>query len=515
MHLFYRPIVPFSDFGIGSSQTFDFVSDVIARAASGGHGHDLTVREALQLMLDEMKHRDLPADARSWLTSFIADSHASASDPAAAVVASEQGAQGTTGASALVQARLLEGQAMALEMAGKPAESLQSIDHALAIVETQKADSLQIEALSRLLTMKVRFGIRQRLLPFAEAEALAKRAMSLRSAQEDESKGHLQQRAEAGIALTDVYLLDRRYDDARANLTRVESMLENRNLLGHDMLLDAYLTGQHLVLGDTERVIPAFEALIGKWTDAYGPGFRTVASLKAQYAEALERAGRIDEAIAASEEARRIARRNDAENIDVLDLDRLIARRLLRAGEYERARSTATSLREALATRKEPLARSMTVLAWSLQADADLLEQRPEDAYAAIENAETVLAGMKPDDAGFVRARRTLDRVRADHCLSTGDLECARIYARKSLDAAVSVLDDPQDVLLAHRLLALATTADPVTRADGAKLLANAKSSALRYFDGCNPFVSMITRTEPIPGIAAMALPPPKGCHPS
>jgi serine/threonine protein kinase/tetratricopeptide (TPR) repeat protein len=495
------------------TRTFDFVTDVMARAASGPDGDDMTVREALSLMERELDKRDLPLEARSWISSFIADAHLSANDPTAAFETATQGIATSATKGGLVQARLLEGQSMAQEMAGNHAGAVASLDAALEIVERQRASDIQVATLSRLLTNKVRYGVRQRLIPFDQAQALAERAIALGDRSRAGPRTSPQDQAQAYIALVDVHLLARRYDRARVTLTEVEALLERQGLLGKDMLLDAYLAAQHLVLGDTADTLTALESLIGRWTASYGPNFRSVASLRAQYAEALERAGRIDESIDESEQARRIIRRDDTRSLDVLDLDRLIARRLLRRGDTARASEFATSLANTLGSRDDPGARPLLSQTWSLRAEARLLENDPVAAGAMIDEAMAALAGLDDEDLGFTRAQRVANRVRAERCLLTGDIACAQLNARAVLDSSVSVLDDPHEILIAQRTLGLAMIARPDGRESGHRELATARATAAKLFGACNSYTRAMERNHPVPGASVLAELDGQGCR--
>lgn len=487
------------------TRTFDFVTDVMARASSGPNGDDMTVREALTLMERELDKRDLPVEARSWISSFIADAHLSANDPGAAVETATHGIATSAKDGGLVQARLLEGQSMAQEMAGNHTAAIASLDAALAIVERQRASDIQVATLSRLLTNKVRYGIRQRLIPFDQAQTMAERAIALGDPSRSGPRTKTEDQAQAYIALVDVHLLARQYEQARATLADVEGLLQRQGLLGKDMLLDAYLAAQHLVLGDTDEALSALDPLIERWTATYGPNFRSVASLRAQYAEALERAGRIDESIDESEQARRIIRRDDTRSLDVLDLDRLIARRLLRRGATGRAAEFATNLAATLDSREDPGARALLSQTWSIRAEAELQAGDPAAVGAMIDAAQSALDGMTDDDLGFTRAQRVLDRVRAEQCLLAGDLPCARNHAQAVLDSSVSVLDDPHEILLARRTLGLAMIARPGEREPGRRELAEARAIAEALFDACNPYTRAMERERPVLGAAVLA----------
>src|SRR5690606_16301046 len=282
----------------------------------------------------------------------------------------------------------------------------------------------------------------------------------------------------------------RRYDDARATLAQVEALLRAKGLLGNDMLLDAYLAAQHLVLGDNDLALAAFETLIAAWTQKYGPDFRTVASLQAQYAVALERAGRVAESLRASVDARRIARPDDTSSMDVLDLDRLIARRLLRTGDHARAAVFARNLGEALAQRDEPHARSVLAQTWLLRAEAALLAgDAPSSVAALFDNARSTLDGLDATDLRVIRARRMVDRLEAERSLLAGDNAGAERHARAALESVVDVLDDPHEVLLAHRALGLALLRQPGKADAGRRELDEARRLATSLFDDCNPFV--------------------------
>lgn len=486
------------------TRTFNFVTDVLARATSSDSGRDMTVREALNLMLDEMDRRDLPADARSWLTSMIADVKVNANDPQAAAAAIEEELDTSAGASGLVQSRLLEGQAMALEMAGKHAAAIESLDRALALVERERVDDIQVAAQSRLLTTKVRFGIRQRLVPLDQARALAERAIALGDPERTGPHTSIEDLAQAYIALVDVHILSREYEKARDTLATVESILDDAELLGNDMLLDAFLAAQHLILGDTAQAAGSLERLIEQWTNVYGPNFRSVASLTAQYAEALERLGRVDEAIEASERARRIIRTDDTQSMDVLNLDTLIARRLLRTGDYARAWTYAENLGETLAGREDAGARSALAQTWILRAETSLLEQHPERTAALLDSAQAVLATLSADEVGATRAQRSFERVSAEYCLTNGDFACAERHGRQARELTVSVLDDPHEVLLADRAYALALLGQPDRADSGRRILEETGRTASRLFGDCNPFARIMARTQPALGSKAL-----------
>ncbi len=486
------------------TQTFNFVTDVIARATSGPAQDELTVREVLDLMQAELGRRDLPADVRVWLMGMISDVHAGARDLNSALAAAERGIEAADGVDPLVQARLHEGQAMAQEIAGRHREALASIDEALDLVERARPDRYQVAALSRLLTTKVRYGHRQRLVTMAQAQPLLQRAIELGDPGRRGPVTSAQERAQAQLALIDAHLLERDYASAATELARARKELDAAGLLGNDLLLDTRIAVQRLVLGETASALAALEALLAQWITRYGPDFRNVASVQAQYAEALERSGRIAESVQASEQARRIARRGGNTNMDVLDQDRLLARRLLRAGNISRAEQLAVELVQLLVEREEPIARATLIQAWLLRAEAAVLLGDETGAVAALAHADQVLAEFDPEAPGFLRAQRSWQRLQAERCLLREDLECAERHARAVLDAAKSVLDDPHELLLARRTLVLALRARAGGEAEAERLIERYHSEAVELFDVCNPLVRILLDNRPLAGMQAL-----------
>ncbi len=491
------------------TQTFNFVTDVIARATAGDDGTDLTVREVLDLMMAEMGRRELPADVRAWLMGMIADVHAGARDLDAAVDIAGQGLQQGEAIDPIVQARLHEGQALALELAGRHQQAIENLDRALALVREARVDEQQVTTLSRLLTTKVRFGIRQNRVPLPEARRLIEEAIALGVAARGRPATRIEDRAQAQTALIDIHILERDYDGARRELERLQGQLRRAGLLGENLLLDTLMAGHHLVLGDTAQALSAYENLRERWVAQYGRNFRTVASIHAQYAEALERAGRIEDAVAASREARRIARRDDSDSLDVLALDRMFARRLLRAGHRAEAMRVAGELEAILAGRSDSeslatLAQTRVLLADIALADGDAGAGN-ELAGQWLAHAGEAFDALDEGDSGQDRARRSLERARAERCLLNGDTACARSLAKAVVDRSDDVRDDPNELFLARRVWLLATQMQPDTRTQAAALRARFHDEAVRFGGACSPFARFLADDRPLAGMAALA----------
>lgn len=501
------------------TQTFNFVTDVIARATAGEDGTDLTVREALDLMVAQMGQRDLPADVRAWLMGMIADVHAGASDVDAVVNIAGQGLQQGEAVDPIVQARLHEGQALALELAGRHQQAISNLDSALALVREARVDEQQVTTLSRLLTTKVRFGIRQNRVPLPEARRLIEEAIALGAPARGRPSTRIEDRAQAQTALIDIHILEHDYAGARRELERLEGQLQRAGLLGENLLLDTLMTGHHLVLGDTQLALTGYEGLLERWISQYGRNFRTVASIHAQYAEALERAGRIEESLTASREARRIARRGDTESMDVLGLDRVLARRLLRSGANAEAASVAGDLEALLADRTDSEARTALVQTRVLLADIALADQDsgPGIALAAqwLARADQALQMLPSDDPGHDRAQRSVDRGQAELCLLRGDLACAETLASGVVERSADVRDDPNELFPARRVLLMAMQATPQQRAQVAALRTRFHDEAVVFGGRCHPFARFLEVEQPRASMAALAAVTVTTCNPA
>lgn len=487
------------------TQTFNFVTDVIARATAGTDGADLTVREVLDLMRSEMGQRDLPPDVRAWLLGMIADVYAGASDVDAAVQATGQGLEQGDDIDFLVQARLHEGQAMALELAGRHQQAIDDLDQAIALVERAREDEQQVTTLSRLLTTKVRFGIRQGLVPLPEARALAARALALGAPRRGHPVTRVEDRAQAQAALIDVHILERDYAAADAESRRMQARLREAGVLGKNLLLDTMVASHRLVLGRTAQALIDFEALIPRWIDQYGPDFRTVASAKAQYAEALERSGRYEESIAASREARRIARRTGTDSMDVLGLDRFLARRLLRAGQLDEADDLAVALAAELAARTQPEALATRAQAHGLRADIALALGDPATAADHLARARATLDTVPISHPAHDRARRGVTRLSAEVCLAQGDGACAQSMARTVIDAARDLREDPNELVLARLVLVRALAAQAGRRAEAERLRDQFRSEAVAFAGSCSPYALAFDADPAVSGMRALS----------
>lgn len=488
------------------TQTFNFVTDVIARATAGPGGADLTVRDVLKLMQSEMGQRDLPPDVRAWLLGMIADVYAGFSDIDAAVRAAGHGLEQGDDVDFLVQARLHEGQAMALELAGRHQQALDSLDQAIALVERARQDEQQVTTLSRLLTTKVRSGIRQGLIPFPEARELALRAMALGVPRRGQPATSIEIRAQAQAALIDVYILERNYLEADAESKRMQSRLREAGLLGSHLLLDTMIASHQLVLGYTAQALADFQSLTARWIDQYGPDFRTVASATAQYAEALERSGQYEQAVTASYEARRIARRGDSPSMDVLGLDRFLIRRLVRAGQLDAADELAAALQAELTTRTESEASAILAQVHSLRADIALARDDADTASAQRVHATQAMARLPADSVFRVRAQRNVDRTTADVCLMRGDLSCAERLAQGLIDASPDVREDPNELFLARLSLIRALAGDPARQSDARRLRDRFHGEAVAFAGACSPYAHLFVEPVSFIGLAALSV---------
>jgi tetratricopeptide (TPR) repeat protein len=485
------------------TRTFDFVTDVIARGTAGENGADMSVREVLSLLQTEMGRRDLPPDVRAWLMGMIADVYAGARDTHAAVQASEQGLE-QGGVDPIVQARLHEGQALALELAGRHQAALDSLDQAIALVEGARPDAQQVATLSRLLTTKVRSAIRHGLMPLSEARDLAVRALSLGEGRRGGLASGVDARAQAQAALVDVYIQGGDFDAALAESKRMQDSLREGGVLGDHLLLDTLVAGHRLVLGDTADAPADYETLIGRWVDQYGPDFRTVASVTAQYAEALERSGRFVEAVAATREARRIARRTPTDSMDVIGLDRFLARRLVRAGELEAAESVASALDAELSSRTQADALATRVQTQVVRADAALARDDVASALIHLEHAQATLAEVPAAHPFHERADRGVTRLQAELCLAQGDHRCAVDLSRRVVEAMPDLRADPTEISLARlvHVRALAALGD-AARVE--RLLARYRAEAEAFAGSCGAYVHAFAAPDTVPTLRALS----------
>lgn len=118
--------------------------------------------------------------------------------------------------------------------------------------------------------------------------------------------------------------------------------------------------------------------------------------------------------------------------------------------------------------------------------------------------ADALLQSFDPEAPGYVRALRSFHRMQAEWCLLRGRVDCAERHARQALDTSVSVLDDPHELLLARRSLALAVRAQHGREAEAAALSERYHGEAVDLHGPCNPFAAALLDTRPVPGMRAL-----------
>ncbi|MFB9067876.1 hypothetical protein B1808_09665 [Pseudofulvimonas gallinarii] len=494
------------------TRTFDFVTDVLARSTAGEKGADLSVRDVLELLKTEMGQRDLPPEVRAWLMGMIADVYAGARDTPSAVDASQRGLEQGEDLDPIVQARLHEGQAMALELSGRHAAAIENLDSAIALVEHASEDAQQVSTLSRLLTTKVRVGTRHGLLPPAQARELAQRAIALGRPRRGRAGTTIEDQAQARAALVDVHIQAGEFAAAAQESQRLQATLSTAGLLGEHLLLDTLLAGHRLVLGHSDAVLADYGRLIERWQRQYGPEFRTVASVRAQLAEALERSGRFQESVAETREARRVARRTPTDSMDVIGLDRFLARRLIRAGQLDEAGAVARTLEGELDGRPQPDARATRVQTQVLLADVALLRGDIDDAGRWLAAARTGLEHVPSSHPFRERAVRSADRLHAELCLQRGDPRCARMLAGAIVDANPDLRADPTELSMARLILVRAAAADGDADA-AATLRRRFREEAFAFAGVCSVYAQAIADTTGEPAMRVMSTTPPADCR--
>lgn len=412
-----------------------------------------------------------------------------------------------------VQARLHEGQAMTLELAGRHQAALDQLDRAIALVERAPADAQQVGTLSRLLTTKVRAGTRHGLLPVEEARALAERAVALGARRGGRPATTVEERAQAQAALVDVHIRSGDFAAAEAESLSMRARLQRAGQLGRHLLLDTLIAGHRLVLGETQAMLDEYPRLLQRWVHQYGPDFRTVASVNAQYAEALERAGRFDEAVAATREARRIARRAPTDSLDVIGLDRFLARRLLRAGHGGEAEGVAAALDAELAGRTQPDALGTRVQTLVLLADIALDRGDVQAAAAFQEQARSLLASVPAQHPFHARAARAVQRLQAELCLWQGDAACAAAEAEAAIATARDLREDPTELVQA-RLLHLNAVRALGDRARAEVLAAGYRDETVAFAGPCSTYTLALRAAPGVPTLRALSASTAGSCAP-